>query len=234
MNIKHLVISGGGPSFFQYLSAIQNLEKHNFIDLTKIESIYGTSAGAIVGTLLCLKFNDWDTINDYFIKRPWHELLRLKINYIFDAYKKRGIYGKKMVEKIFKPLLAAQDLSLNINLKDFYEYSKIELHFYSFEINQFITEDISYLTHPDLELIDAIIMSCAIPILITPLIQEKKCYIDGGVCANYPLKYCIEHGKNENEILGFCNQYNNHISPKIFLLLTLRKTNLKIQFNQNL
>ena len=68
MNIKHLVISGGGPSFFQYLSAIQNLEKHNFIDLTKIESIYGTSAGAIVGTLLCLKFNDWDTINDYFYK----------------------------------------------------------------------------------------------------------------------------------------------------------------------
>ena len=109
-----------------------------------------------------------------FIKRPWHELLRLKINYIFDAYKKRGIYGKKMVEKIFKPLLAAQDLSLNINLKDFYEYSKIELHFYSFEINQFITEDISYLTHPDLELIDAIIMSCAIPILITPVIKEKN------------------------------------------------------------
>lgn len=222
MTIKHLVISGGGPSFLQYLSAIQNLDKHNIIDLTKIESIYGTSAGAIVGTLLCLRFEDWDTINDYIIKRPWHELFHMKITYIFDAYKNRGIYGKKMVEKIFKPLLAAKDLPLNINLKDFYEYSKIELHFYTFEINQFITEDISYLTHPDLELLDAVLMSCAIPILLCPVIKENKCYIDGGVCVNYPLKYCIEQGRNEEEILGFCNQYDssqkNHVDSDSNLL----------------
>jgi predicted acylesterase/phospholipase RssA len=210
MTIKHLVISGGGPSLLQYLSAIQNLNKNNILDMSKIESIYGTSAGTIVGTLLCLRFDDWDTINDYVIKRPWHELFHMKINYIFDAYKNRGIYGKKIVEKVFKPLLAAKDLSLNITLKEFFEYSKIELHFYSFEINSFVTEDISYLTHPEIELIDAILMSCAIPILISPIIKENKCYIDGGVCVNYPLKYCLEHGKNENEILGFCNQYDTH------------------------
>jgi hypothetical protein len=222
MTIKHLVISGGGPSLLQYLSGIQNLNKHNIIDLTKIESIYGTSAGAIVGTLLGLKFEDWDIINDYVIKRPWQELFHMKINYIFDAYKNRGIYGKKIVEKIFKPLLSAKDLPLNINLRDFYEYSKIELHFYTFEINQFITEDISYLTHPDLELLDAILMSCAIPILLSPVIKENKCYIDGGVCVNYPLKYCIDQGRNENEILGFCNQYDstqkNHVDSDSNLL----------------
>jgi predicted acylesterase/phospholipase RssA len=210
MTIKHIVISGGGPSLLQYLSSIQNLNKHKIIDLTKIESIYGTSAGSIIGVLLCLKFDDWDTINDYVIKRPWHELFHMKINYIFDAYKNRGIYGKKIVEKIFKPLLAAKDISLNISLKEFYEYSKIELHFYSFEVNHFVTEDISYLTHPDLELLDAILMSCAIPILFSPVIKDDKCYIDGGVCVNYPLKYCIEQGRNEKEILGICNQYDNH------------------------
>jgi predicted acylesterase/phospholipase RssA len=177
--------------------------------MNNIESIYGTSAGAIVGMLLCLKFEDWTTINDYVIKRPWHELFHMKINYIFDAYKNRGIYGKKIVDKIFKPLLSAKDLSLNITLKEFYEYSKIELHLFSFEVNNFITEDFSYLTHPDLELIDAVLMSCAIPILISPVIKENKCYIDGGVCVNYPVKYCVEDGKNISEILGFCNQYDN-------------------------
>ena len=210
MTIKHLAISGGGPSMLQYLSAIQNLNNHNIIDMSKIESIYGTSAGAIVGLLICLKFDDWDTINDYIIQRPWQELFHMKINYIFEAYKKRGIYDRKIVEKVFKPLLAAKDIQLNITLKEFYEYSKIELHFFSFEVNNFITEDLSYLTHPELELIDAILMSCAIPILISPIIKENKCYIDGGVCVNYPLKYCVEDGKNENEILGLCNQYDNH------------------------
>jgi predicted acylesterase/phospholipase RssA len=162
-----------------------------------------------MGVLLCLLFDDWEIINDYMINRPWHELFHMKINYIFDAYKNRGIYGKKIVEKIFKPLLSAKDLSLNITLKEFYEYSKIELHFYSFEVNHFVTEDVSYLTHPELELIDAILMSCAIPIIFSPVIKDNRCYIDGGVCFNYPLKYCIDQGRDENEILGICNQYDN-------------------------
>jgi predicted acylesterase/phospholipase RssA len=221
LNIKHLVISGGGPSLLQYISAIQYLDINKIIKLNDIQSIYGTSAGSIVGILLCLRY-DWETINDYIIKRPWHELFHIKINYIFEAYKNRGIYGKKIIEKIFKPLLDAKDLSIDINLKDFYEYSKIELHFFSFEVNQFMIEDISYLTHPDISLIDAVMMSSAIPLLITPIVIDNKCYIDGGVSANYPLKYCIDSGKNEEEILGLCNQYDtqqkNHVDSTSNLL----------------
>ena len=58
MTIKHLVISGGGPIMIQILGAIQHLEKNEKVDMKNIESIYGTSAGAIVGVLICLKF-DW-------------------------------------------------------------------------------------------------------------------------------------------------------------------------------
>lgn len=69
MPIKHIVISGGGPVLIHVLGAIQHLEENNFIDLKSIKSIYGTSAGAIVGVLLCMGF-DWETIRDYIIKRP--------------------------------------------------------------------------------------------------------------------------------------------------------------------
>lgn len=221
MNIKHLVISGGGPSMLQYISAIQYLNENSIIDLNNIESIYGTSAGSIVAVLLALKY-DWETLNDYIIQRPWHELFHFKISYIFDAYKNRGFYNKSIIEKGFKPLFDAKDIPIDISLKDFYEYSKIEIHFFSFEINEFKTDDISYLTHPNILLIDAIIMSSSIPILFTPVIMENKCYIDGGVSANYPLKYCIDSGKNEDEVLGFCNQYDcqqkNYIDSESTLL----------------
>jgi len=207
MDIKHIVISGGGPSLFQYLSALQYMHENKKIDLDRIESIYGTSAGSIVGVLLCLKY-DWETLNDYMILRPWHDLFRIKVSNIFEAYKNRGIFDKTIIEKVFKPLLDAKDLSINITLKEFYEYSKIELHFFTFEINNFCIEDISYLTYPDLSVIDAVIMSSTLPVLMCPKIMENKCYIDGGVMANYPLKYCIESGKKEEEILGLCNQYD--------------------------
>ncbi len=52
MTIKHLVISGGGPTLFRTLGALQHLQETTFWKIDEIESIYGTSAGAIVAVLL--------------------------------------------------------------------------------------------------------------------------------------------------------------------------------------
>jgi predicted acylesterase/phospholipase RssA len=208
MTIKHLVISGGGPILIQILGAIQHLEKNNIVKMNELESIYGTSAGAIIGILICLKF-DWETINDYIIKRPWHDVFPIKVQNIFDAYTKKGIFDIKTIEKCFKPLLDAKDISMDINLEDFYKITKIELHVFSFEINEYKIQDISHLTHPKLSLMTAVQMTCAIPILITPVCFDDKCYIDGGMACNYPLNYCIESGKLPDEILAFKNKYKD-------------------------
>jgi len=213
MTIKHLVISGGGPIMIQVLGAIQHLEEKHFISMNNIETIYGTSAGAIVGILICLKF-DWETINDYIIKRPWQDVFPVKVQNIFDAYTKKGIFDIKTVEKCFKPLLDAKDIPMDINLEDFYKFSNIELHFFSFEINEFKIQDISYLTHPKLSLMSAVQMTCGLPLLVTPVCIDDKCYIDGGLSCNYPLNFCIESGKLPDEILGFKNKYKNDKNNK--------------------
>jgi predicted acylesterase/phospholipase RssA len=205
--IKHLVISGGGPIMVQVLGAVQQLEKDEFIDMKNIESIYGTSAGAIVGILICLKF-DWETINDYIIKRPWQDVFPIKVQNIFDAYTKKGVFDIKTIEKCFKPLLDAKDIPMDINLDDFYKLTNIEMHLFSFEINEYKVYDISYLTHPKLSLVTAIHMTCALPVLVSPVCIDDKCYIDGGMSSNYPLSYCIQSGKNSDEILGFKNKYS--------------------------
>ena len=56
----------------------------------------------------------------------------------------------------------------------------------------------------------AIQMTSALPVLITPVCIDDKCYIDGGMSCNYPLSYCIESGKNPDEILGFKNKYGEN------------------------
>lgn len=199
MTIKHLVISGGGPSFFQTLGAAEYLHQQKYYDIQEIETIYGTSAGTLVGTLLCLKYDDYNMINDYVIKRPWKDVYQIKIQNILDAYSRKGLFDYGHIEKTFKPLLEAKELSLNITLNEFYEYSNIELHFMTFEVNQFELTDISYKTHPDLSLLKAIQMSCAIPVIISPVIMEDKCYIDGGVSCNYPLLPCLEEIKKRQQ-----------------------------------
>ena len=235
MTIKHLVISGGGPVLIKVLGAIQHLEEAKFINMSEIETIYGTSAGAIVGILISLNF-DWETINDYIIKRPWHDVFPLKVQNILDAYTKKGLFDKKNIEKCFKPLLDAKDIPIDINLEDFYKLTNKEIHFYTFEINDYKIEDISYLTHPKLSLIDAINMTAALPVLISPICIEDKCYIDGGLCSNYPLNYCIESGKNPDEILGFKNKYSdskNNINMESTILDFLMSFLYKAIFSVN-
>jgi len=58
-------------------------------------------------------------------------------------------------------------------------------------------------------------MSCALPVLMSPICKDGKCYIDGGVTCNYPLKNCIDSNKNIEEILGFKNQYEEHNKSQI-------------------
>lgn len=235
MTIKHLVISGGGPIMIQILGAIQHLEKNEIFDTKNIETIYGTSAGAIVGVLICLKF-DWETINDYIIKRPWQDVFPIKVQSIFDAYTKKGIFDTSTIEKCFKPLLDAKDIPMDINLNDFYKLTNIELHLYSFEINEYKVQDISYLTHPGLSLMTAIQMTSCLPILVTPVCIDNKCYIDGGMACNYPLSYCIDSGKNEDEIFGFKNKYideKEHVNSDSTMLDFLLSFLFKAVFSVN-
>jgi predicted acylesterase/phospholipase RssA len=236
MTIKHLVLSGGGPVMIQLLASIQHLESTNFIDLKNIETIYGTSAGAIVAILICLKY-EWETINDYVIKRPWQDVFKIKVEKIFESYSKKGIFDNKTVEKIFKPLLDAKDIPMDITMEDFYKYSNIELHMMSFEVNEFKVEDISHLTHPKLPLLKGIQMSCGLPVLLAPICIDDKYFIDGGMVCNYPLKVCIDSGKNPDEILGFKNKYDNekksHINSESTMLDFLMCFFFKILYSLN-
>lgn len=230
MTIKHLVLSGGGPIGFNELGVLQQLEKNGFWNINDIETIYATSVGGIISVLLCLKF-DWETLNDYFIKRPWNEVYKIKLNQLFDAYSKKGIFDQNIAEIFYKPFFSARDISLEVTLKEFYNISNIEIHLFTFDINNFELCDISHITHPDLPLLTAVYMSSAIPILFSPVCMDDKCYVDGGVVCNYPLKQCILQAKNVDEIFGFRSNYkyvDNVIKEKTNMLDCLIKFSYKL------
>lgn len=206
--IKHIVISGGGPLGLRYLGALQKLEKEGFWKVANIESIYGTSVGSIIGAFICLKY-DWETLNKYIVERPWHDAFKLSAKQIFDSYFNKGLFDKKIAEIIFKPLLEAKDLTVNVTLKEFYEFSKIDLRIFTFELHKFETVELSHTTHPDMSLLQALTMSSSLPGIFMPTIIDGCCYIDGGTMCNYPINQCLrDHGNNRDEILGVKSSYN--------------------------
>lgn len=218
--IKHIVIAGGGPTCIKALGALQVLEQNNIWKYTEIETIYATSGGAILGVLICLQFQ-WSIINDYVLLRPWQEVYHFGVNQVFDAFENKGIFNQSVIEIFLKPFFKAKDISLEITMKEFFLLTNIELHMFTLEINEFEIVDVSYLSHPDLSLLTALHMTCAIPIVIAPVCIDNKCYVDGGVISNYPLSYCLKQLENrdvenkdvENKDEG--DKINFHISDTI-------------------
>ena len=208
MPIQHIVLSGGGQIGLAHLGALKELEQSNIWKLSDLKSVYGTSAGGILGLLLCLKY-DWDTAIDYFVKRPWANAFKIKPEDIFNVYQKKGVLNVQFIEIIFKPLFDAKNISMDITLKELYEWSGIDLHVFSLELNEFEICDISYKSFPDLPALKAIHMTSAIPIAIEPVCMDGKCYVDGGFVNNYPLNHCLKDHPEVDDILSFKNIYSN-------------------------
>lgn len=208
MTIKHLVLSGGGPLGFRFLSALEKLHDANFWNLNNIESIYSTSIGSAIGGFFCLKY-DWETLNNYLINRPWHDCLKFTPKQLLESYYTKGMYDKKVFEIIFKPLLEAKDLSLNVTLEELYIYSGIDLHIFAFELNKFTTYEMSHTSHPNLKLIDAITRSSSLPGIFVPTFEDGKCFIDGGIMCNCPIMECLRDHPNEDECLAIISSYND-------------------------
>ena len=192
--IKHLVISGGFYNGIKMYGALHELGNRNFYNINNIESIYCTSIGSLIGTLLSLKI-DTKIIYDYIHKRPWYKISKIKN----ISFQKKGLLDKTFVDDIMKPVLQSKNLELNITLADLYKYTNIDIHIFSTKVTDMSLVDISYKTHPNLPIIDAIYMSSAIPYFLEPYFYNNDFYIDGGVLCNYPLDHCQE---DNNSIFG--------------------------------
>lgn len=202
MTIKHIVISGGGEIGFSYQGILYETYKRNMWKYDDIQSVYATSIGSMLATSICLKL-DFETINKYILERPY-DFLNVEPHMFMNIISEKGIFDNTVIIKYLKPILNSLDLTVEITLKELYEYSNVELNIFATELNEFKPIQFSHKTYPDLKLVDAIYMSCSVPIVFKPYCFEDKYYFDGGLFANFPLSYCLEQQKCEqDEILGF-------------------------------
>lgn len=246
MPIKHLVLSGGGPTGFLTYGAVSYLAKKGFWHLKDIESIYGCSVGAYMGVVFSLGY-DLEWLDDYFIKRPWEKLVASSAINLVDVYEEKGLVSAQFITDSILPLLRGKDISEHITLAELYALNHIDIHLYATNINAVILEkvDLSHSTHPNLGLIKALRMTMAFPLLLQPVFEEGGCYIDGGLLNNFPLNDCIhrEHGELD-EILAFKNIWTTEkekemesISEKSslldFLLMVMKKTQATLDSERN-
>lgn len=199
--IKHVICSGGGVTGLCFYGALKSLNTRGIWSFNNLQSIYGTSVGALISTIICLDY-DWETLDTYLIKRPWENVFKMDMYTILDSFTKKGVFDYRVFVEIFSPLFKGKDISLDVTMSEFFEITGKELHIYVVEVNRFEVVDISYKTHPEWKVLESVYTSCAIPLIFAPFFKDDQCFCDGGVLMNYPVEYCISNGADIDEILG--------------------------------
>ena len=231
MKIKHLVFSGSFTLFLSQLGSVKTFIKKNYIDMEEIESIYGTSAGAITGFLLCIKYN-LKEICDYFVNDCLYEdIFSISIQNILNLFKKKGLFDKKSLNLLFKPILKKANIPININFKELYEVSKITLNIFTFEKTTKKIIKFNHITHPNLSVMKALYMSCSVPYIFSPIIEDNKLYTDLFLINNYPIVDAIQSGCEEKETFGFNVRIYNEDSIGYKLLNNIQEINKKTAEN---
>jgi predicted acylesterase/phospholipase RssA len=247
--IKHIVIPGGSIYGFSYYGVLRYLSQEKILNIDDLKTIHATSVGSIIGTLLALKY-DWSELDNYLINRPWHLLFKFSLHSVIGSFQNNGIFGIDIIKELFMPLFNAKDIPIDISMKDFYDLSKIELHFFAVNFCTFELIDISHKTFPEWTLIEAIYASSCAPILFKPFLKNGSIYIDGGILSNCPLRQLIDDKSIDpifDEIVSLncvreskttCDEFSNMTLFKFIIILiskiiqSIQKRNLESEINK--
>lgn len=209
--IKHIVISGGGPTGFVSYGVVKALHKKGIWSRETLNTVYGASIGGLVSVMVILGL-DWDTLDDYIIKRPWDKaFLSISLDLI-SLFANKGIDGRAIIAIIIGPLLEEAGLYLNSTLQELKDKTGVDVHLAAVDLNgskTLTSVDICAATKPNMLICDALAATLAVPMLFQPVLHENSCYVDGGLLNNYPLGPCLESYPDEEScVLGIKNISN--------------------------
>ena len=191
--IRHLVLAGGGTVGLVAFGALKAMDQeHGMWSKSDIISIDATSAGTILAVIIALKY-EWEEAETYIVKRPWHNVMKSDLYSILGAFEQRGIWNMEIMEQVLFPLLLAKNLPKKATLKEFFDVTQVDVHFYTSRMGiKCELVDISHLTHPTWTVVEAVYASSCVPILFAPLFKDGVGYVDGGMLLNYPLGPCLQ------------------------------------------
>jgi predicted acylesterase/phospholipase RssA len=192
MTIKHIVIPSGGAKGFHYYGALKYLNQCKFWKYKNIKTIYGTSVGGLFAVLISFGIK-WEELDDFIINTNLEDFVNIDASNFLSLFQSKGLILNSIIDDMFNVFLEKLNLDKSLTLKQHYDITKIELHMYTVNINvdPLKTVDLSYKTHPNLNVLTAIKMTIAIPFIIEPVIYKGGCYIDGALFEFKPVQKCI-------------------------------------------
>jgi len=163
-----LILGGGGAKGISHIGILQGLEKEGL----RPSFIMGTSMGSIIGSLYAKGYSS-DELASLFRKKTITNILSLN-----DISLKKGLFKGKKIRKMLEELLSGS------------RFSGLSIRFNCNATDLFTGEEVVFRTGI---VSDAVVASCAIPLLFSPITKGRRKLIDGSYSSNISFSEIKKH-----------------------------------------
>jgi predicted acylesterase/phospholipase RssA len=183
--MKYLVLGPGGMGMFSMVGNLKSIEER----LDSVQEISGSSAGSLVGAMIAMGMTPSEIIERMTAIEGQVLMDGIKL---MNLFKKFGFIDVELMRDMLHTCLGG-----NPKLGE----TKKVLHVAGFCVEKAQTVYFNSKTHPDMHVIDALMISVAVPLIFTCPVIDGYHYMDGGTEEALPLTPFL--GKPSNEIWVF-------------------------------
>lgn len=193
-----IVIAGGATKVLAIIGIAKYLQEHG--QLTAIKNYVGTSAGAIMCLLLSMNYSYEKLLATVSQTLKDQSITNLNPEGIFELLDTYGISDGDALRILLEKLIFDRFKVKEMTFIQFAKASGKNLVICVSNLTKERHEFFSVDTSPDMQVAEAIRISCAIPLLFQPVKVKDDIYLDGGIYNNFPIDYFPDH--QLRDILG--------------------------------
>lgn len=198
-NFDTIVLGGGSIKGLYELGAVRYLEEIGYYDYKNVKNFMGTSAGAMIALLLSTGMSPVDILRNLLNINTILET-DLSLEDILNFKEDGGILEIDVIVDHVKNMIKKK-YNIIPTMKDLYLITKKRLVITTTNVSKSKAVYIDYNSHPDMSCIDALKMSCCIPLVFKRITYQGEFYVDGGITDNFPIKHA-DNGINKT--MGIC------------------------------
>lgn len=197
-----IVLAGGGTKGIIELGVLHYYYEKNACNDVKIYS--GVSIGAVINLLLICGYTPLDIFNYVSLQDAFFD--RNDLQSVKNIISELGLLSMENFQKKVEDLVR-EKLGEIPTLKELYDKTGKTLIVTVSNVTSMKPEYFSYKTHPFMDCVRVVIMSCNLPFIFKQISYGGNLYVDGGLQDNFPVEYTLNfvkelEFKNESKTLA--------------------------------
>jgi predicted acylesterase/phospholipase RssA len=180
---RTLVLSAGNLHGIVFVGAMDVLERAGC--LKSLTTIVGSSAGAVIGTAIAIGYNSRELMELFMPLVCVRGLPCIGPGAVHGLASKLGASDSGFVRGVMSDMLAKK-IRPQVTFEELRTLRGIDLRICVSNVTSGAAQILSSSSHPNMPVVDALVMTTAIPLLFRPVIYEGQMFIDGGVYNHLP------------------------------------------------